>query len=144
MAQEGGIVIICSRREKNVKDALDKLKNYKVEGYTCNIGNKEQRQAVIKKIEEKYGRIDVLVCNQACSTYYGPQLKISEGAYDKMWDLNVKSVFFLIKDCKDLLMKSKDANILVVSSVGATGPHFSIGVYNMTKAALNNMVIWMA
>ena len=28
MAQEGGKVIICSRREKNVKEALEKLKAY--------------------------------------------------------------------------------------------------------------------
>ena len=61
-----------------------------------------------------------------------------------MWDLNVKSVFFLIKECKPLLKKGTNPNILVVSSVGATGPHYTIGVYNMTKAALNNMVVWLA
>ena len=63
MAREGGQVIICSRKEKNVKEALDKLKGLKVDGYAYNIGNKEQRQALLKKIEEKYGKIDVLVCN---------------------------------------------------------------------------------
>ncbi len=71
MAQEGGIVIICSRREKNIKEALDKLKGLKVEGYACNIGSKDQRQALLKKIADKYGRIDVLVANQACSTHFG-------------------------------------------------------------------------
>ncbi len=63
MAQEGGIVIICSRKEKNVKEAVEKLKAYKVEGYTCNIGSKDQRVALLKKIGDKYGRIDVLVPN---------------------------------------------------------------------------------
>ncbi len=71
MAQEGGHVIICSRRQKNVDEALNKLKGLKVEGYTCNIGSREQRLALLKKIEEKHGRIDVLVCNQACSTHFG-------------------------------------------------------------------------
>ena len=45
------------------------------------------------------GRLDVLVPNAACSTHFGPQLQITERAYDKMWDLNVKSTFFLIKEC---------------------------------------------
>ena len=63
MAQEGGQVIICSRREKNLKEAMDKLKGYKVEGHICNIGSKDQRMALLKKIGEKYGRIDVLVAN---------------------------------------------------------------------------------
>ena len=57
----------------------------------------------------------------------------------------MKSVFFLIKEAKPLLKKAgKDANILVVSSVGGRGGHFSIGVYNMTKAALDNMVSWLS
>lgn len=38
LAKEGGIVYICSRREKNVKAAVEKLKGYKVEGYTCDVG----------------------------------------------------------------------------------------------------------
>jgi NAD(P)-dependent dehydrogenase (short-subunit alcohol dehydrogenase family) len=46
-----------------LKEALDKLKDYKVEGYLCNVGSKDQRVALLKKIEEKHGRIDVLVCN---------------------------------------------------------------------------------
>ena len=143
-------MIICSRREKNLKEALDKLKGLKVEGYTCNIGSKEQRVALLKKIEEKYGRIDVLVANQACSTHFGTQLDITESAYDKMWDLNVKSIFFLIKEAKHLLLKANElsgkdeANVLVVSSVAGKNPHHTLGVYDMTKAALDNMVVWMA
>eukprot|EP00347_Sterkiella_histriomuscorum_P006988 403350679 len=145
MAKEGGQVIICSRKEKNVKEALDKLKDYKVEGHACNIGNKEQRQALLQKIQEKYGKLDVLVCNQASSTHFGTQMEISETAYDKMWDLNVKSIFYLIKESKELLKKGgKESNVLVVSSVGGRAPHSSIGVYNMTKAALDNMVIWLS
>ena len=42
------------------------------------------------------GRLDILVPNAACSTHFGLQLDISEKAYDKLWDLNVKSTFFLI------------------------------------------------
>ena len=62
-----------------------------------------------------------------------------------MWDLNVKSIFFLIKESKELLKKAgKDANVLVISSVGGSGPHHTLGVYNMTKAALDNMVKWLA
>ena len=41
MAKEGGIVIICSRKEKNLKEALDQLKGLTVEGYLCNVGSKD-------------------------------------------------------------------------------------------------------
>ena len=79
------------------------------------------------------GRLDVLVPNAACSTYFGDQLDITEKQYDKMWDLNVKSTFFLIKECKEMLLKSAElssengkqpsaANVLIVSSVTGTNP----------------------
>ncbi len=32
----------------------------------------------------------------------------------------------------------------MISSVTGKNPHFSIGIYGSTKAALDNMVIWMA
>ena len=38
----------------------------------------------------------------------------------------------------------KGANILVISSVAGKNPQYMLGVYGMTKAALDNMVVWMA
>ena len=51
----------------------------------------------------------------------------------------------MIKECKELLKKGgKESNILVVSSIEGSSPTPEIGVYAMTKSALNNMVVWMA
>ena len=62
-----------------------------------------------------------------------------------MMSLNVKSQFFLIKECHELLKKGAELNgeaaICVVSSVASITPNFNLGVYAMTKAALDNMVI---
>ena len=65
-----------------------------------------------------------------------------------MWDLNVKSQFFLIKESHDMLIASKEnggnANICMISSVTGTTPNNLLGVYAMTKAALDNMVKFLA
>jgi NAD(P)-dependent dehydrogenase (short-subunit alcohol dehydrogenase family) len=61
-----------------------------------------------------------------------------------MWHLNVKSNFFLIKESYELLLASKEkggaANICVMSSNNGKYPFHPIGIYSMTKAALDNMV----
>lgn len=47
MAVEGGQVIICSRKQKNVTDAvaaIQKAGGHKVEGLVCDVGNKEHRE----------------------------------------------------------------------------------------------------
>ena len=65
-----------------------------------------------------------------------------------MWDINVKSTFFLIKECQEMLILSKEkggaANILVVSSITGKNPNWAVGVYAMTKAALDNMIVGLA
>ena len=82
--------------------------------------------------------------NAAVSTHFGNQFDISEKAYDKLWDLNVKSTFFLIKEALDMLREAGEgANICIISSVTATNPSWTIGVYGSTKAALENMIKWM-
>ena len=100
---------------------------------------------LVKVIQERYGgKLDVLVPNAACSTHYGKQLEISERAYDKMWDLNVKSTFFLIKETLELIREAgPGSNICIISSVSGANPPSTLGVYGSTKAALENMVKWM-
>ena len=56
-----------------------------------------------------------------------------------MWDLNVKSTFFTIKEAVPLLEKGLHPNILIMSSVAAKNPGMLVGVYSMTKAVMNSM-----
>ena len=67
-----------------------------------------------------------------------------EANIDKLLNVNLKGAFFTIKDCLPLVKKGKDANILVTSSYSVPRPYKILGVYGMTKAALSNMVLWLA
>ena len=146
MAEEGATVHICSRKKANVDRALEELKGLNVIGHVCNVGSAKARQEMLSKISAQHnGRLDVLVPNAACSTHFGANMGISESAYDKMFDLNVKSTFFLIKECHPMLEASAaqggHANICVVSSYVGRNPNMALGVYSMTKAALDNMIV---
>ena len=149
-AEEGATaVVICSRKEANVSAAVKEIQakapKCQVDGIVCNVGVAADRVKMIAHIKDKYGKLDVLVPNAAVSSHFGNQMDITERAYDKLWDLNVKSTFFLIAECMDLLKEAGPGrNIMVVSSVTGTNPNWTIGVYAMTKAALDNMVRWLA
>jgi len=99
-AREGGIVIINSRSEKNVNDAVKKIQSFggKAEGVVCHVAKAEDRKRLVETIAKKYGGIDVLVPNAAVSTHFGTFMDTSEAAMDKMWEVNVKGVFLLCKE----------------------------------------------
>ena len=50
----------------------------------------------------------------------------------------------MIKDSLPLLKQGLNPNIMVISSLAGKYPVQMYGVYSMTKAALDNMVVWMA
>ena len=152
MAQEGGNLIICSRKKQNVDDAVKSITETikksgskgSVVGMPVNVGNADQRKQLIDFISQKFGRLDVLVPNAAVSTHFGQQLDISEKAYDKLWDINMKATFFLIKETIELVRKAGEgANICIITSVAAEFPGFMIGLYGSAKAAQENMIKWL-
>jgi dehydrogenase/reductase SDR family protein 4 len=138
-AQEGGRVIISSRSQHHVDTAKASFGQVAVDGVVCHVGKAEDRQALVRFVKEKYGRIDVLVCNAAISTSLGPSLQITESAYDKMFDVNVKSTFFLIKEALPLLEQAIKPKIMIVLSSTAYLAKPMLGVYGMTKTALLGM-----
>jgi dehydrogenase/reductase SDR family protein 4 len=79
------------------------------------------------------------VLNVAASTHFGSNLDMTEKAFDKMMDLNIKSTFFTVKESLHLLQKGKEPNILIMSSVAGKNPSPMIGIYSMTKAAMNSL-----
>eukprot|EP00347_Sterkiella_histriomuscorum_P012649 403367758 len=139
-AQEGGTVIISSSQQKSVDEVKKEIKEFKnqIEAVVCDIGNSKQRTQLINHVRQKYGRIDVLFLNAAVIEHRGNQLEITEEQFDRTIDVNLKGLFFMIKEAKPLMPKG--SNILLTSSMGAFDPFYQIGLYAMTKAAVNNLV----
>lgn len=79
-AKEGATVIINSRNQHHVDEAVKKIRNSggKAEGFVSHAGKAEDIKRLITFIKDKYGRLDVLVPNAAVSTHVGFSLDMSE------------------------------------------------------------------
>eukprot|EP00347_Sterkiella_histriomuscorum_P003799 403362895 len=125
---------------------LDKEKQ-QVLVYHGDLTNSQWRSQVVSDVTTQFGHVDVLFANAGVGIQ-APTMTghLSEENYDKLFNVNVKSQFFLIKDFLPLMRKqpNKMKSILVTSSNAGINPVKQFGVYGMTKAALNNMVKWLA
>ena len=72
-AQRGARVAICARDEETLREAEHRLHadGAQVLAFACDIGVREQAEAFVRSVEEKFGRIDVLV-NNAGQIEVGP------------------------------------------------------------------------
>lgn len=89
--------------------------------FGCDVSDAAQVDALMKGIQEKFGRLDALV-NNAGITKDGLLLRMKEEDWDAVLDINLKSVFLVSKAALRLLLKSTQGRIVNVSSVvGVTG-----------------------
>lgn len=136
LASEGASVVISSRKLQNVTAAVDKLKEYSVHGVKCHVGSPEDRKNLYKETVEKFGGIDILVSNAAVNPEVGGVLDCSEQAWDKIFEINVKSAFMLAKEVLPFLRKRGGGNIVFVSSIAGLQPFPLLGAYSVSKTAL--------
>uniref|UniRef100_A0A8D8RG60 Dehydrogenase/reductase SDR family member 4 n=1 Tax=Cacopsylla melanoneura TaxID=428564 RepID=A0A8D8RG60_9HEMI len=125
LSAEGASVVISSRKESNVKKAVDTLQkegHKHISGVVCHVSKKEDRLNLFDHAEKQFGGIDILVSNAAVNPVTGPVIECPENAWDKIFDVNVKSTFLLTQEVLPYMRKRKGGSIVYVSSIGGLAP----------------------
>ncbi|KAL7046495.1 hypothetical protein ACKWTF_002600 [Chironomus riparius] len=139
LGSEGGKIVVSSRKQKSVDNAVEALKSHGVKdviGTSCHVGNSEDRKRLFQTAIETFGRIDCLVSNAAVNPEVGSVTETSEKAWDKIFDINVKAAYLLSKEVKPFLQDSNGGSIIFVSSIGGYQPFDLLGAYSVSKTAL--------
>ncbi len=137
MARAGAKVVISSRKAEACEEVAAPLRKEgrAVEVIPCHIGKKEDCQNLVDKTREKFGACDVLVCNAAVNPYYGPMSGLSDEAFDKVMQTNVRSNLWLVNMVRPQMAKKRDGAIIIVSSIGGLKGTDALGIYAISKAA---------
>jgi NAD(P)-dependent dehydrogenase (short-subunit alcohol dehydrogenase family) len=137
MAEHGAKVVVSSRKQ----DACDVVtqgiiaKGGDAITKTCNIGRKEELQALADAAVAHYGGIDVLVCNAAVNPYYGLSANVPDEAYDRIMDYNVRSNLWLCNMVLPGMVARGGGSVIIISSVGGLRGSTHLGIYAISKAA---------
>lgn len=123
--------------DENGKQTEDEIKALGVKciGYASNAADYAQTEEVVKKVHEDFGKIDILV-NNAGITKDGLMMRMSEGQWDAVINVNLKSAFNFIHAVLPIMMRQKSGSIINMASV--VGVHGNAGQsnYAASKAGL--------
>lgn len=121
--KEGAQVIICGRTETDLLATGDELKEFGQINYVvCDITKLEDVYELANQIEAVMQRLDILVNNASILGVKAPIMKYPEDVWQDVINVNLNAQFFVTKALLPLLLQSKNASIInVSSSVGRKG-----------------------
>jgi NAD(P)-dependent dehydrogenase (short-subunit alcohol dehydrogenase family) len=136
-AEHGAKVVVSSRKLDACETVVAGIRERGGEAVAqaCHIGRKDELQALVDRTNERWGRIDILVCNAAVNPYFGPAAAMPDEAWDRVMDSNVRSNFWLTNMVAPQMGARGDGAIIIVSSIGGFQGSDLLGAYCISKAA---------
>jgi len=139
----GAKVMLTSRKEDALRVAANEIGG-DTEIFAANTGDLDAAAACVSATIERFGAIDIFVNNAATNPYAGPTLGVDPARYDKTFQVNLRGPLFWTQAVWEASMKAKPGVILNIASVGGLRAEGSLGVYNLTKAALIHLTRQLA
>lgn len=141
LAEHGARCILVSRKTEGLGQVAGRIseKGGKAETMACHAGYLEQISALFAGVEEKYGKLDILVNNAATNPHFGELITAEESHWDKIMDVNLKGPFFMIQKAVPLMEAAGGGSILNVSSINGVQPALMQGIYSISKAGMISM-----
>jgi len=143
LAQHGATVVIAARGVPKLEAAAAQINAAypgKAIAIACNIGHKDQLQALVDQTRDKAGPIDILIGNAGVNPYYGPTSEIPDDAYQKTMNANVQSNLWLAQMVVGDMQAKGHGSMMFTASIGALKPSLMLGTYGMSKLALIGLV----
>ena len=141
LARHGATVVVTSRKLDGCEKVAAEIRaaGGAADALACHVGEPERITAVMREIDARHGRLDILVNNAATNPYYGPSVDMDLAAWQKTVDVNLRGYFWAsVEAARRMTARGKGA-IVNVASVNAFRPMDGQAVYSMTKAALISM-----
>ena len=139
LARQGATVIVADINEAGIKETVDIITKDggKADGFKLDVTSEESVNEFVKKVMDKYGRIDVLVNNAGISQ----KITVADMTLDDMkriFNVNMFGLFLITKACAAIMTKAKYGRIVSLSSVSAKrgGGVFGGAHYSASKAAI--------
>ena len=143
LAEAGAKLVVAARNEEKLAALVNDIASAGGEAFAVrmDVADAEQVKAGFKQVAEKFGRVDILV-NNAGATWGAPTEDHPIEAWDKVMNLNIRSLFLLSQQiAKGSMIPNKYGRIINLASIaglfGSSGDMQTVA-YNTSKGAVVN------
>ena len=138
LANNGANVAFTYSKSENEANTLISelnLSQSKIKAYRSNAASFNDCEEFVKNVINDFGTIDVLI-NNAGITRDNLLLRMTETDFDKVIEINLKSVFNMVKACQRVFLKNKSGSIVNISSIVGVKGNAGQSNYAASKAGI--------
>ena len=145
-AKEGASVAVADIR----KDAAERVASEIVENggrafaLTADVTNGPQVEAMVQSTLERFGKLSIMVNNAGTTHKSQPMLEVDEATFDRVFNVNVKSIFHTAKSVVPVFERFGSGVILNIASTAAVRPRPGLTWYSGSKGAASILTKSMA
>ena len=139
LAGEGSKVCLVARDENRLREVAEEIERSGGEALIlpCDVTDTKACETAVARAIEKFNQLDILV-NAAGVIKTGSIENTSLSDWDRMMNINLRAVFYLMKLAAPHLIKSKGV-IVNVSSVNGIRSFPGVLAYNVSKSAVDQL-----
>ncbi len=133
-AEEGAVVVCCSRRETNGRPVAEEIiqAGGRAVFLPCDVSREEDVERVVRQTIAAYGRVDLLV-NNAGVNFSVPFERITTEDWDRVLNTDLRGTFLFCKYCIDDMLKRKYGSIINIASNHTAGGYPESAPYDAAK-----------
>lgn len=137
-ARSGSHVAIVARKVSDIDDLVQELRltGRQALGVITDLSNRADLGHLVGQVTATFGRIDVLVNNAGMVTSNDTAIGLTEADWDRVMDVNLKSLFFLSQEVAQVMKNQGGGSIINMSSISGVRPGPRAAVYSISKAGV--------
>jgi 3-oxoacyl-[acyl-carrier protein] reductase len=142
-ASEGARVLIADLDAARAAQVAQSI-GAAAHGVGCDVSRGDQVQAAVQACVQAFGAPDIVVNNAGTTHRNQPMLDVDEATFDRVFAVNVKSIFHVARAVVPLMRARKSGSIINIGSTAGIRPRPGLTWYNASKGAVNLMSKAMA
>jgi 3-oxoacyl-[acyl-carrier protein] reductase len=135
---EGAKVVVADINAAGAKAVADALGGNAI-AVACDVTKRADIDAMVAATVAQFGRLDIVINNAGWTHKNQPLLDVDEATFDRVYDINVKSIFHMTHAVVPLMRKQGGGVILNIGSTAGIRPRPGLTWYNSSKGAVNLM-----
>jgi 3-oxoacyl-[acyl-carrier protein] reductase len=140
-----GAQVVCADLRSDAAGSIAQAIGAAAHPVTGDVSNGSDVQRMVDAAVQAFDGLDIVVNNAGTTHRNQPMLDVDEAEFDRVYAVNVKSIYWMARACVPVLRRQgRGGSIVHISSTAGIRPRPGLVWYNGTKGALNTITQCMA